>query len=127
MKKLIKILFVFTLCSVAMAAVSITINVPDTYVKEVLSAMNELAGTHMTLEARGHDPDPSNEFNGRWDFRIAPKDPNEANQQFAKRFTVELLRASVRLVKSHEEDERYRNEISKVLLPDVNVPDEDFQ
>ncbi len=128
MKKLIQISLILALCSIAYAAVSITITVPDAYVTQVLAAMNELAGTHMTLEARGHSPDPDNEFDGRWDFIIKPKgetgNPSETNQGFAKRFTIELLRASVKLVKSHEENERYRDEISAVDPPKVIVPDE---
>jgi len=124
MKKLLQIILILALCSVAYAAVSITISVPDAYVPQILAAMNELAGTHMTLEARGSNPDPSLEFDGRWDFRIAPKGDSETNGEFAKRFTTELLRASVRLVKLHEENQRYRDEISKIVPPNVQVPDE---
>ena len=123
MRKLIATILIVTMCSVAFAAVQITITVPDAYTVQVLATMNTLAGTHMTLTARSPNQDPPDRFNGQWRFRIAPKDPNETNVQFAQRFTVEILRASVRVVKSHDENERYRTEISKVSPPDVNVPD----
>ena len=122
MKKYLTILITVAICSVAFAAVQLTITVPDQYTLQVLAAMNTLADTHMTLEARGSSPNPTDDFDGRWDFRIAPKDPAENNLQFAKRFTTELLRASVRLVKSSEENQRYREEVSQIAVPDVNVP-----
>ncbi len=127
MKKILQIILIFAACSIAYAAVSLTITVPDQYTAQVLVAMNTLAGTDMTLEARGTSPNPEDEFNGYWDFIISPKDPNETNRQFAERFTKELLRASVRVVKSYEERERYNNEVGAVNPPDVNVPDEVIQ
>jgi len=105
------------------AAVQLTLTVPDAAVPVVMETFNTLAGTHMTLEARGHAREPEDEFDGRWDFRIAPKDPNETNKQFTERFTKELIRASVRLVESAKEYKRYREEVGAVKPPDVNVPD----
>jgi hypothetical protein len=122
MKKLIAIL-ILILCTTVYAAVSLTITVPDIHVPTVLSAMNKLTDMYITLEAGGSITDPRNEFSGRWDFRIAPKDPNETNKQFADRFTKELLRASVRVVKSYEEHKRYRTDIGAIEPVDVNVPD----
>ena len=123
MKKLTAVLIIGA-CSAAYAAVSLTITVPTQYTTQVLEAMQTLAGTDMTIEARGHTYNAENEFDGRWDFRIQPKDPNETNKDFAERFTKELLRASVRVVKSYEERTRYNTEVGEVEPPDVNVPDE---
>jgi len=122
MKKVIAVLII-GLCSVAYAAVQMTITVPDQYTAVVLSAMNQLSGTHMTLEARGSSPNPEDDFDGRADFRINPKDPNETNLEFAERFTRSLLVASVKVVKQHEEHERYREEVSKITPPDNTIPD----
>ena len=110
------------LCITVYAAVDMTITVPDAAVTPVLEAMEMLAGTHMTLEARGHG-NPEEEFDGRWDFTIAEKAAGETQKQFAERFTKELLRASVRLVRQAEEDARYRAEIAEIEPPDVNIPD----
>lgn len=128
MKNLLQMTLIFALCSVAFAAVQLTITIPDQYTEQVLAAMNTLAGCHMMLEASEHN-NSEDEFDGRWHFRIIPKGgaewlEEETDKQFAQRFTTELLRASVRLVKSHEENERYRDEVSGIEPPDVNVPDE---
>jgi len=127
MKKGIMVLIIATACSIAFAAVTVTITVPDAYTAQVLSAMNTLAGTHMTLEARGSSPDPANDFDGRCDFRIEPKAPSETNVQFAKRFTQELLIVSVKVVKSQQENKRYRDEVSKVAPPNPVVPNDVVQ
>jgi hypothetical protein len=125
MKKLIAVLVV-VLCSVAWAAVNLTLTVPDQYTVQVLAAMNTLADTHMTLVSVGSSEDHI-DFHGKWDFRIAAKDPNETNKQFAQRFTQELVRASVRLVKAQQERERYEADVAALTPPDVNVPDDVIQ
>jgi len=128
MKKYTAILIILILiCSVAFAAVRFTITVPDAYTVQVLNAMKTLSGTHMALEARGSSPNPEDDFDGRMDFRIEPKGANETDLQFAQRFTRSLLVVSVKVVKQHEEQERYREEISKIAHPNVNVPDEVIQ
>jgi len=125
MKKLLTISAIVMICmATAYAAVQVTFTIPDVAVAKVLETFNILAETHMTLEARGHARRPEDEFDGRWDFRIAAQDPNETNKQFAERFTKELIRASVRLVESAKEYKRYREEVGAVKPPDVNVPDE---
>lgn len=90
----------------------------------VLNAFNTITDTHMTLEATGHAPDPANEFNGRWDFRIPSKQPAETNKQFGERVLRELGKAIVHMVDKAEDVVRYRNEVAAITLPVSDVPDD---
>ena len=104
-----------------MADVNVTITIPDAWVTKVLAAFNTIADTHMTIEARGSG-DPATEFDGRWDFWIAPKGPGETNIQFGQRVLRELGKAVVSMVDKAEDDVRYRTEIAAVVPPASDVP-----
>lgn len=124
MKKRIFIVSVLLIWAVSVwAVVEITLIIPDEYVNRILDAFNTLADTHITIKARGSAENPEDDFAGKWDFRIAPKEGTETNVQFSKRFTKELVRACVRCVEFAEDTERYRDAIADVNVPDVNVPD----
>lgn len=112
--------FITCLALVTIAAVTVEITVPNKSVTRILDAFDGLSGKMMSLEVEGG---PENELSGRWGFRIAAKDPNETQQQFAKRFTKELIRASVRLYESAEAFNDYREAVSQIPIADVNVPD----
>lgn len=109
-----------------MSDVILEITVPDAWVTKTLDAFNTIAGTHMTLEARGHTPDPADEFDGRWDFPepIAPKQPGENNKQFGERILRELGKAVVNMVDKTEDETRYRIEVAAIEPPVSDVPDD---
>lgn len=90
---------------------------------KVLDAFNTIADTHLTIESRGHNPDPNLEFNGHWDFRIDPKGA-ETNKQFGERVLRELGKAIVNMVDKAEDEVRYRNEIAAVTPPESDVSED---
>jgi len=105
-----------------MADIPLTIIVPDAWATKVLNAFNKIADTHMTIEARGSG-DPATEFDGRWDFRIAPKGAGENNLQFGQRVLRELGKAVVNMVDKAKDEKRYRTEIAAVVPPVSDVTD----
>ena len=107
-----------------MADVILNITVPYAWVTRVLNAFNTVTDTHMMLEARGHAPNPANEFDGRWDFRIPDKLPTETNKEFGERILRELGKAVVHMVDKAEDDIRYRNEVAAITPPVSDVPDD---
>ena len=107
-----------------MADVTLEVTVPNTWITRVLNAFNTVADTHMMIEARGHAPNPEDEFDGRWDFRIQDKQPAENNKQFGERVLRELGKAVVHMVDKAEDDVRYRNEVAVITPPASDVPDD---
>ena len=106
-----------------MADVTLNIIVPDAWVIKVLDAFNKIADTHISIEARGHAPNPEDDFNGRWDFRIINKQPTETNKQFGERVLRELGKAVVHMVDKAEDYTRYRNEVAAITPPASDVSD----
>ena len=107
-----------------MADVILNIIVPDAWVTRVLNAFNTITDANMTIEARGHAPNPEDEFDGHWDFRIEDKQPTETNKQFGERILRELGKAVVHMVDKAEDDVRYRNEVAAITPPSSDVPDD---
>jgi hypothetical protein len=105
-----------------MADVILEITIPDAYVTKAIDAFTTIAGKHMMIEARGHAPDPANEFNGMWDFRIDEKDAAETLKQFGERCFRELGKAVINMVDKAEDVDRYRSEVSAVTPPASDVP-----
>ena len=102
----------------------LSITVPDAWVVRVLNAFNAITDTHMVIEARNYTPDPADEFDGHWDFRIEDKQPAETNKQFGERVLRELGKAVVHMVDKAEDDIRYRNEVAAITPPSSDVPDD---
>jgi len=109
------------LALITVAAVTVEITVPNESVTRILAAFNGLSGKMMSIEVMSDDPEKP--LDGRWGFVVPAKDPNETQADFAKRFIKELIRASVRLYESAEAYNDYREAVSQIPTPDVNVPD----
>lgn len=107
-----------------MADVILNITIPDAMTARTLAAFNKIAGTHMTIEARGSSPNPAQDFDTRWDFRIAPKDVAETNKQFGQRVLKELGKAVIKMVDKAEDDIRYRTQVAAVVPPASDVPED---
>ena len=107
-----------------MADVILNIIVPDMWIIRVLNAFNTITDTHMVIEARSHTPDPADEFDGHWDFRIQDKQPIETNKQFGERVLRELGKAVVHMVDKAEDDVRYRAEVAAITPSISDVPDD---
>ena len=101
-----------------MADVILTITIPDAMVTRTLDAFNTITDTHMTIEARRDD------FDGRWDFHILPKDTGETNKQFGQRVLRELGKAVINMVDKAEDETRYRTEVAAVVPPVSDVPED---
>lgn len=107
-----------------MADVTLEIIVPDTWAVRVLNAFNTITDTHMMIEARSHAPNPADEFDGRWDFRIPDKQSAETNKQFGERVLRELGKAVIHMVDKAEDDIRYRTEVAAITSSTSDVPDD---
>ena len=104
-----------------MANIILNVMVPNKWVTKVLDAFNTITDTHITIEARGN---PEDEFDGHWNFRIEKKLSTENNKQFGERVLRELGKAVVHMVDKAEDDVRYRNEISAIVSPSSDVPED---
>jgi len=107
-----------------MTDVILSVTIPDAWQARVLDVFSTITNTHMTIEARGHAPNPEDEFDGHWDFRIDPKDDSETNKQFGERVLRELGKAIIHMVDKAEDRVRYRNEIAAIAPPISDVPDD---
>lgn len=107
-----------------MADVILNITIPDAYITRALNAFATIVDTHMTIEARGFASEPQDEFNGRWDFIIAPKGVGETNKEFGERVLRELGKAVINMVDKAEDETRYRNEVATVAPPESDVPND---
>jgi hypothetical protein len=107
-----------------MADVILNITVPDAWVTKTMDAFNTVTDTHMTIEARGHSPNPEDEFDGRWDFQIAVKEAGETDKQFGQRVVRELAKAVVNMVDLAEDSKRYRTEMAAIAPPESDVPED---
>ncbi len=107
-----------------MADVVLNVTVPDAWIVRILNAFNTITDTHMSIEARGHAPNSEDEFDGRWDFRIEDKQLTETNKQFGERVLRELGKAVIHMVDKAEDDVRYRNEVTAIIPPSSDVPDD---
>jgi len=119
MKKLI-IVLIIAICSVAYAAVQITLTVPDSHSVEVLEAFQRLAGKEIRLVVA---ETPTKTIEIDWKYTYSPKGPNETPKDFIVRAIKENIRAMVRLAKKSKEEERVRNATTVIPIADVNVPD----
>ena len=106
-----------------MADVTLEITVPNAWVVRVLNVFNAITDINMSIEARGGAPNPENEFDGRWDFRIKDKQSAETNKQFGERVLRELGKAVVHMVDKAEDYTRYRTEVAAITPPVSDVPD----
>ena len=107
-----------------MTDVILNVIVPNTWMIKVLGAFNTITDINMSIEARGHAPNPEDEFDGRWDFRIEGKLSTETNKQFGERVLRELGKAVVHMVDKAEDYTRYRNEVAAITPPSSDVPDD---
>jgi len=106
-----------------MADVILNVTIPEAVIPRVLNAFTKIADTHMTIEARGSSPDPANDFDARWDFRIAAKGATETNKDFGQRVLRELGKAVVNMVDKQEDELRYRTQVAAVVPPASDIPD----
>ncbi len=104
--------------------VILNITIPDAYTARALNAFTKISDCHITIEARGHNPDPALEFNGHWDFRIDPQGAGETAKQFGERCLRELGKAVINMVDKAEDEIRYRNEVGAVSPPVSDVPED---
>lgn len=107
-----------------MADVILNITIPDAYVAKVIDAFTKVAGMEMRIEAQKHTPDISERFNGHWQFTISPKGTSESLKDFGERCFRELGKAIINMVDKAEDEQRYRNEISAIIPPESDVPED---
>lgn len=105
-------------------SIILNITVPDEWATKVLEAFEIITGTQMSIESRRFVSNLQDEFDGRWDFVIQSKQPDETNKQFGERVLRELGKAIVCMVDKAEDDVRYRNEVNAIALPSSDVPED---
>ena len=103
-----------------MADVTVQLTIPEAAVPKVVDAFTKLSGARMSLDADKMVNDTM--FNGRWDFTVSEQGA-ETTKQFAIRFILELIKATVKLVDYAEDRDRYSAEVSAIPQPSQDVPD----
>ena len=128
MKKYIAIIII-TICSVAYAAVQLTITIPDEYTARVVTALRACENTHVSIHFQGsQDPNDPNEpdFTLDVDYRIDSID-GEDHAAYGKRFITAMLREVVVAYETKVQTELRQAAIDAIPIVDVNVPDEVIQ
>jgi hypothetical protein len=107
-----------------MADVILQVTVPDAHVARTVEVFTAIADKHMRLEVRGSQDMPDgSDFNGEWDFRIDAQQVGETTKQFCQRVLRELGKAVINLVDKTQDRNRYQTEITAVVPPASDVPD----
>ena len=105
-----------------MADVEITVVIPEAWVSDTVEAFQKVAGSHIDMQAHKFTEDT--EFNGNWDFTIAPKGETEGAKAFGARFFKELGLAIVRLYKFSESRDARRDAVALIPPASQDVPDD---
>ena len=125
MKKLLTAVLIIAICSVAFAAVQLTITMPDEYTARVITALRACENTHVSIHLQGsHDPNKPNEpdFTLKVDYRIDSID-GEGNANYGKRFITTMLRNVILAYETKVAKEERQAAIDAIPIVDVNVPD----
>ena len=124
MKKLIAVIII-AVCSVAYAAVQLTITIPDEYTARVVTALRACENTHVSVHFQGsRDPNEPNEpdFSLDVNYRIDSID-GEDHAAYGKRFITAMLREVVVAYETKIQTELRQAAIDAIPIVDVNVPD----
>ena len=125
MKKLTAILVLIAICSVAFAAVQLTITIPDEYTARVVTALRACENTHVSIHFQGsRDPNDPNtpDFTLDVDYRLDSID-GEGHAVYGKRFITTMLREVVVAYETKVQTELRQAAIEAIPIVDVNVPD----
>ena len=125
MKKSLTAVLIIVVCSVAFAAVQLTITIPSEYTTRVVSALRACENTHVSIHFQGsRDPNDPNEpdFSLDVDYRL-DSIPAEGHADYGKRFITTMLREVVRAYETKVETELRQAAINAIPIVDVNVPD----
>ena len=125
MKKLTAILVLIAICSVAYAAVQLTITIPDEYTARVVTALRACENTHVSIHFQGsRDPNDPNtpDFTLDVDYRMDSID-GEGHAVYGKRFITTMLREVVVAYETKVQKELRQAAINAIPVVDVNVPD----
>lgn len=101
-----------------MADIVLNITIPEEHQQRVIDAFTLASGKGLQLSVC-HDV-----VDGRWNFVIDPKQPDETMKEFGERFLKGLGIAVIRLVDLCEDTQRYRTEIADIDQPSQDVPDD---
>lgn len=108
------------------ADVTLSILVPDAYGVRLFDAINTIADKEIILLVQSK-PGDSDNYSARWDFTIKGKQGGETNQDWAERYTAQMLKASMRLYEYRESEITREAAIAALDPADVNVPDDAIQ
>ena len=107
-----------------MADVNLTITIPDAQVTRVFDTFTKLADRNIILRTSLSPIEPGGrEPEGSWVLKFSSKLVSETNKQFGIRAILETIRALVKLKEYTEDTQRYHNDVSVVIPPSQNVPD----
>uniref|UniRef100_A0A6M3JAQ1 Uncharacterized protein n=1 Tax=viral metagenome TaxID=1070528 RepID=A0A6M3JAQ1_9ZZZZ len=125
MKKLAAVLIIAAVCSIAFAAVQLTITIPDEYTTRVVKALRACENTHVSIHFQGsRDPNDPNapDFSLDVDYRL-DSIPAEGHADYGKRFITTMLRNVVVAYETKVKTELRQAAIDAIPIVDVNVPD----
>lgn len=101
-----------------MADIVLNITIPEEHQQCVIDGFTSASGKNLNLSII------HNTLDGRWDFIIDPKQPDETMKEFGERFFIKLGIAVIRLIAVCRDTQRYQLEVGEVERPSQDIPDD---
>ena len=98
-----------------MADIILETKIPSTLASRALDYLNKAAGKNIEINIT--------DLMARWDFSYQEKQAGETNKQYAERVIRELVKGLMRAIDLAEDSERYNTEVSTLVTPNQDVPD----
>ena len=98
-----------------MADIILETKIPSVLASRALEYLNKAAGKNIEINIM--------DLMARWEFLYQEKQTGETNKQYAERVIRELVKGLMRAIDLSEDSERYNTEVSTLILPNQDVPD----
>ena len=98
-----------------MADIILETKIPSVLASRALEYLNKAADKNIEINIM--------DLMARWEFSYQEKQTEETNKQYAERVIRELVRGLMRAIDLSEDSERYNTEVSTLILPNQDVPD----
>lgn len=106
-----------------MADVILSITIKDKHAARVLAAVVAQSGKKIFMKIEKENLNETIRTCGKSSWEYQKKQAGENNRQFVERMLRRFLIAFVKHYEYNLDKVRYNNEVSMVVLPDENVPD----
>jgi len=98
-----------------MADIILETKIPSVLASRALEYLNKAADKNIEINIM--------DLMARWEFSYQAKQAGETNKQYAERVIRELVKGLMRAIDLAEDSERHNTEVSNLVLPNQDVPD----